>query len=95
MWTMKLKRLPTALMPPAAATIDNPACPARPVVRYTYGRTLSSVRGAASGRCCNQNEHCMEIVGLLRLTRPVMWRFRSAHHSCSESEMRTSEPKPR
>src|SRR5215470_1173437 len=25
---------------------------------------------------------------------PLVWRFRSPHHSCSESEMRTSEPKP-
>src|SRR5262249_43193805 len=24
----------------------------------------------------------------------LVWRFRSPHHSCSESEMRTSEPKP-
>src|SRR5262249_9362058 len=24
----------------------------------------------------------------------VVWRFRSPHYSCSESEMRTSEPKP-
>ena len=26
--------------------------------------------------------------------RGLVWRFRSPHHSCSESEMRTSEPKP-
>src|SRR5205823_5104699 len=25
--------------------------------------------------------------------RRLVWRFRSPHHSCSESEMRTSEPK--
>src|SRR5262249_7433118 len=24
----------------------------------------------------------------------LVWRFRSPHHSCSDSEMRTSEPKP-
>src|SRR5262249_31591313 len=24
----------------------------------------------------------------------LVWRFRSPHHCCSESEMRTSEPKP-
>ncbi len=24
----------------------------------------------------------------------LVWRFRSPHHFCSESEMRTSEPKP-
>jgi hypothetical protein len=24
----------------------------------------------------------------------LVWRFRSTHHSCGESEMRTSEPKP-
>src|SRR5258706_7711339 len=24
----------------------------------------------------------------------LVWRFRSPHHSCRESEMRTSEPKP-
>src|SRR5215203_6169318 len=24
----------------------------------------------------------------------LVWRFRSPHHSCGESEMRTSEPKP-
>jgi uncharacterized protein (DUF1330 family) len=26
--------------------------------------------------------------------RPIRWRFISPHHFCSESEMRTSEPKP-
>src|SRR5262249_43117841 len=26
--------------------------------------------------------------------RALVWRFRSPHHFCSESEMRTSEPKP-
>ncbi len=25
---------------------------------------------------------------------PLVWRFRSPHHSCGQSEMRTSEPKP-
>src|SRR5262245_9759457 len=24
----------------------------------------------------------------------LVWRFRSPHHSCSDSEMRTSEPRP-
>ena len=24
----------------------------------------------------------------------LVWRFRTPHHSCGESEMRTSEPKP-
>ena len=24
----------------------------------------------------------------------LVWRFRSPHHSCGESDMRTSEPKP-
>jgi len=24
----------------------------------------------------------------------LVWRFRSPHHSCRESKMRTSEPKP-
>src|SRR5262249_43269619 len=28
------------------------------------------------------------------LRSALVWRFRSPHHSCSESEMRTSEPKP-
>src|SRR5215467_12773211 len=35
--------------------------------------------------------------GTFKSKKPVnllVWRFRSPHHSCSESEMRTSEPKP-
>jgi uncharacterized membrane protein YfcA len=28
------------------------------------------------------------------LSDELVWRFRSPHHSCRDSEMRTSEPKP-
>jgi hypothetical protein len=50
-------------------TIENPACPAQPLQDYTDGGALSIVRRAAPGRRCNQNEHCVEIGGLLRSTR--------------------------
>ena len=40
-----------------------------------------------------------EILGAVRGRRrtgkaALVWRFRSPHHSCSDSEMRISEPKP-
>jgi polar amino acid transport system substrate-binding protein len=36
----------------------------------------------------------IERAGLRGARLATVWRFRSPHHSCSESEMRTSEPKP-
>ena len=54
-------------------------------------------------------EGCLKLApsGTLRLAGPLpgfafsmviseglVWRFRSPHHSCGESEMQTSEPKP-
>src|SRR5262249_11124507 len=29
-----------------------------------------------------------------KLGSALVWRFRSSHHSCGESDVRTSEPKP-
>src|SRR5262249_5222419 len=55
-------------------------------------RTERENRGGAN-QC--QNTHVVLPLPPSRNTRrPLVWRFRSPHHFCSESEMRTSEPKP-
>src|SRR5262249_19301291 len=49
--------------------------------------------GDGQGAFARQKRHEIPQRSEKRLPK-LVWRFRSPHHSCSESEMRTSEPKP-
>ena len=65
-------------------TINSP-CAKKPCL---VPRTRSS-----HNNCCEFDCE-LRVQSGTRIIELLVWRFRSPHHSCSESEMRTSEPKP-